>query len=203
LSGNAQSLTHNPTSLFLSERTAEKIFGTANAVGQTVQFEKLGSYTVGGIIQDPPLETHLPIEAMLSIHAAELLEKKEAIAPISQNWEHFKGAAIYARLTSEHHIKELNTTLQHFNRNTDKGHLQFLAQPIEDITPRTGDIKNDLNAGGDWEGIKIQLSIILALTLLSAFNYISLSLARAFSRAKEVGVRKTIGATRGQIIRQF
>jgi len=52
LSGNAQSLTNDPTALFLTEQTAKKIFGNTNALGQTVQFENLGSYTVGGIIQD-------------------------------------------------------------------------------------------------------------------------------------------------------
>lgn len=203
LSGNAQSLTHNPTSLFLTESTAEKIFGNANALGQTVQFENLGSYTVEGIIQDPPLETHLLIEAMLSINSAEMLEKKGVISNISQNWGDFKSSAIYARLKSEDNLKQLNTTLQNYNRKLDKSNLQFLAQPIEDITPGSKDIKNDPNAGTDWEGIQVQLFLILALTLLAAFNYNSLALARAFSRAQEVGVRKTIGATRGQVIGQF
>ena len=203
LSGNAQSLTNNPTSLFLTEKTAKKIFGNTNAVGQTVQFENLGSYTVEGIIQDPPLETHLPIEAMLSMNAAEMLEKKGAISNISQNWGDFKSSAIYARLKSEDNVKQLNTTLQNYNRKLDKSNLQFLAQPIEDITPTNSDIKNDPNAGITWTDIKTQLLLILSLTLLSAFNYISLSLARAFSRAKEVGIRKTIGATRGQVIGQF
>lgn len=86
LSGNKQSLSTNPTTLFLTEKTAEKIFGNDNALGRTVQFENLGSFTIEGIIQDPPLDTHLPIEAMLSINAAELLEKKGAITAISQNW---------------------------------------------------------------------------------------------------------------------
>lgn len=203
LSGSTQSLTNNPTAVFLTERTAEKIFGNVMALGQTVQFENLGLYTVEGIIQDPPLETHLPIEAMLSINAAEMLEKEGAISNISQNWEAFKSSAIYARLNSAGDLKQFHTTLQNYNRTLDKRNLQFLAQPIEDITPRNDEIKNDLNAGGDWTGIKTQLFIILSLTLLSAFNYISLSLARAFSRAQEVGVRKTIGATRGQVIGQF
>lgn len=203
LSGNPQSLANNPTSLFLTETTAEKIFGKANALGQTVQFENLGSYTVGGIIQDPPLRTHLPIEAMLSIHAAEMLEKKGAINNLSQDWEHFKSAAVYARLQSEDDVKQLNTTLLNYKRKVDKSSLQFEAQPLEDITPGTGDIKNDPNTGVNWTGIRMQLLLILALTLLSAFNYISLALARAVSRAQEVGIRKTIGATRGQIIGQF
>ena len=204
LSGNAQSLTDNPSTLLLTEKTAKKIFGNTNAaLGQTVQFENLGSYTVAGIIQDPPLETHLFIEAMLSINAAEMLEKKGAIRTISQNWGDFKSSAIYARLKSDDNLQQLNTTLQNYNRKFDKSNLQFLAQPIEDITPRNIDIKNDSNAGVDWAGIKTQLFLILALTLLSAFNYISLALARAFTRAQEVGIRKTIGAKRGQIIGQF
>ncbi|RAI88484.1 ABC-type lipoprotein release transport system permease subunit [Algoriphagus yeomjeoni] len=203
LSGNAQNLTTNSSTLFLTEKTAEKIFGSADAVGQTVQFEKLGSFTVEGIIQDPPLETHLPIEAMLSINSAEMLEKNGAISSISQDWGEFKGAAIYARLKSEDNFSQLNTSLQNYNHQLDNSKLQFIAQPVKDITPRNNDIKNDSNAGADWAAIKIQLFIILSLTLLSAFNYISLSLARAFSRAQEVGVRKTIGATRGQIIGQF
>jgi len=203
LSGNAQSLSSNPTTIFLTESTAEKIFGNDNALGQTVRFENLGSYTVGGIIQDPPLRTHLPIEAMISINSAEMLEKEGAISDISQNWKYFKNSAIYVRLNSKDNVRQLNTTLQNYNRNLDNSSLQFLAQPIEDITPGNKDIKNDPNVGANWESIKLQLFLILALTLLSAFNYISLALARAFSRAPEVGIRKTIGATRGQVIGQF
>jgi putative ABC transport system permease protein len=203
LSGNAQSLTNNNSSLFLTEKTAKKIFGNTNAVGQTVQLENLGSYTVEGIIQDPPLASHLPIEAMLSINSAELLEKKGAINSISQSWGDFKGSAVYARLKSEDNLAQLNTALQNYNRKLDKSHLQFLAQPIEDITPGKIAIKNNPIAGATWEDINTQLFIILSLTLLAAFNYISLALARAFSRAQEVGVRKTIGATRGQVIGQF
>jgi putative ABC transport system permease protein len=203
LSGNAQSLANNPNSLFLTEKTAKKIFGNTNALGQILQFENLGAYTVGGIIQDPPLETHLPIEAMCSFHAAEMLEKKGTIPNISQDWANFKSSAIYARLKSEDNLSQLNTTLQNYTRKTDKSNLQFLAQPLDDITPRNNDIYNDRNAGVDRTGIKTQLFLILSLTLLSAFNYISLSLARAFSRAQEIGIRKTIGATRAQIIGQF
>ncbi|GAB3277292.1 ABC transporter permease [Larkinella harenae] len=203
LSGNAQSLATNSTTLFLTQKTAQKLFGSTHVLGHTVQVEKLGSFTVGGIIQDPPLETHLPIEAMVSIRSAEMLEKKGVISGISQDWGSFKSSAIYARLKSDGNLEQLHATLQHYNRKLDKSNLQFSAQPIEAITPGKIDLKNNPNAGTSWEDVKTQLFIILSLTLLAAFNYISLALARAFSRAQEVGVRKTIGATRGQVIGQF
>ncbi|WP_240699338.1 permease prefix domain 2-containing transporter [Spirosoma sordidisoli] len=203
LSGNAQSLGNNSSTLFLTQKTAEKLFGSTNVLGHTVLVENLGYYTVGGIIQDPPLETHLPIEAMLSIRSAELLEKKGVISSASHDWGGFKSSAIYARLQSNSNAEQLNTTLQNYTQKLHKSQLQFLAQPLENITPGKIDLKNNPNAGTSWEDVKTQLFIILSLTLLAAFNYISLALARAFSRAQEVGVRKTIGATRGQVIGQF
>ncbi|GAB2554652.1 permease prefix domain 2-containing transporter [Spirosoma aerophilum] len=203
LSGTAQSLATNATTLFLTQKTAQKLFGNTNVVGHRVQIDKLGYYTVGGIIQDPPFATHLPIEALLSIRSAEGLEKKGAIPTSSQDWGDFKSAAIYARLQSDGNIAQLNATLQHYTRTLAKSQLQFLAQPLEEITPGKIDLKNNPHAGTSWEDVKTQLVIILSLTLLAAFNYISLALARAFSRAQEVGVRKTIGATRGQVMGQF
>ena len=73
-----------PPVFFLTEKAAKKIFGNDNPLGQTLQFENLGFYTIGGIIQDPPLETHLPIEALGAINAAEMLERKGAINNISK-----------------------------------------------------------------------------------------------------------------------
>jgi ABC-type antimicrobial peptide transport system permease subunit len=81
--------------------------------------------------------------------------------------------------------------------------MDFEAQLLEDITPKTLAIQNDNNTGINNTGIIILLFLIMSLTLLSAFNYVSLSMARALSRAQEIGVRKTMGASRWQIIYQF
>ncbi len=203
LAGNVKSLTDNPSAIFLTEQTAKKIFGKTNVIGQTVQFENIGTYSVEGIIEDPVLQTHLPIEAMFSMGVAKKLEKNGTLKNSSQSWNEYKNSALYVRLNSKDKLNLLNNSLKNYTRKIDKSVLEFVAQPLEDITPQSQNIQNDDHTGMNYSGIRILLFLVFSLTILSSFNYVSLSLARALSRAQEIGVRKTVGATRAQIIAQF
>ncbi len=203
LSGSASTLTNNPSAIFITEKIAKKIFGKTDVVGQTVLFDNIGRYSIAGIIKDPVLQTHLPIEVICSLAAAETLEKKLVIDNLSQNWNDYKHTAVYARLNAEKNIPLFNTALKNYSRKTGETNLEFEAQPLEDITPWDRTIQNNEHAGISYTGVTFLLLLIFSLTVLSAFNYVSLSLARALSRAKEIGVRKTMGATRPQIIKQF
>jgi putative ABC transport system permease protein len=95
LSGNAQNALTSPNSVLLAEKTAQRIFGNKNPVGQTIVLEDVGTFTVAGLIQTPPLATHLPVEVMLSLSVLEGLEKKGTIANASQNWQEYKNTAVY------------------------------------------------------------------------------------------------------------
>jgi putative ABC transport system permease protein len=203
LAGNVKSLMDNPSAIFLTEQTAKKIFGIINVIGQTVQFEDIGTFSVQGIIEDPVLQTHLPIEAMFSKKVAQTLEKNGSLKNSSQTWNEYKSSALYIRLNSENDLRQLNNTLKNYTRKIDRTVLEFVVQPLEDITPQSQNIQNDNHTGVNHSGIRILLLLVFSITILSSFNYVSLSLARALSRAQEIGVRKTVGATRAQIIAQF
>ncbi len=203
LSGSIVSLANNPSAIFVTETTAKKVFGKTDVIGQTVLFDNIGSYSIAGIIKDPVMQTHLQIEVIFSLAAAEALEKKSQIENLSQNWNDYKHTAVYARLNAEKNIPLLNAALKNYSRKIGETKLVFEAQPLEDITPWDRVIQNNDNAGISYTGIKFLWFLVVSVTVLSAFNYISLSLARALSRAREIGVRKTMGAARWQIINQF
>lgn len=200
LSGSPKSL-NSPTSVFLNENIAKKIFGNKDPLGQSINIETIGLVTVAGIIENPKLNTHLPIEAMLSLKTADILDKRRGKK--TANWQEKEIYSTYLSLNSANNFETINEFLKTQTKKTKTEKLEFLIQPIDEITPWNPEIINDRNAGMNWEGIMTNLLLALGLTLIAAFNYTSLSLARAISRAKEIGVRKTNGATRVQIFYQF
>ncbi len=203
LSGNAASLVNDPSAIFITEATAKKIFGKTDVVGQILKFGNIGTYSITGIIKNPQLQTHLPVEVLCSLGAAESLEKKSIIENLSHNPDDYKHTAVYVKVNAEKNIQKLNAALNIYSRKIGETSLSFELQSLEDITPWDRTIQNNENAGISYTGVKFLLFLIFSLTILSAFNYISLSLARALSRAREIGVRKTMGAVRWQIIKQF
>ncbi|MDQ6481551.1 ABC transporter permease [Dyadobacter sp. LHD-138] len=206
ISGDARKALGEPNSVLISAVTAERLFGTQNALGRSVKFDGWGSFQVGGVIEKPVLKTHLPIDVLFSLKAATALEKKNLIPVQSNKWATYKTSAIYARTSSADDAQRFNTALQRISSEINKTKIEkytFSAQNIEAITPWNPAIKNDLHAGMHQQAAMTWIFLALALTLLAAFNYTALSMARILSRAKEVGIRKTNGALQKQIFFQF
>ena len=197
LQGNPKKVLQAPKSIVLTEKMATKYFGNEDAIGKTLELNGKENFTVTGIVQNPPVNSHLQFNFLLSIHDVlkEYKEKKR-----EWFWTNFhvyvtlkpgmKPEKIEAKLPTlaQKYIKQANTVKMHL-------------QPLQDI--HLNGYKSELSPSGDAQAIYSLLIIALFILVIAWINYVNLATARATDRAREVGIRKVVGAYRQQLILQF
>lgn len=206
--GIPQTALTNPNTAVLSKRLAQKYFGARNPIGQIFRVENKMNFVVTGVVQPPPVTSSLPFEMLLSF-----VSLKQYGA--STNWDDWQstygGAQIYLKLPGAPTAQpiaaaQMNHQLVPFVRNhhapEDARELTYLLQPLTQIhfDPRTDNYaKRTISQEMIWAMALIGLFILLT----ACINFINLATAQAIRRAKEVGVRKVLGSTRAQLVRQF
>ncbi len=206
--GNEQTALAAPNSIILSKATAARFFGTQNAVGQVLHFEQKGTYTVTGVLQDPTTKSHIDLDAIASISSVPLLEKSGLLPDRLDNWNNANDSYVYVLLKPVLAGSKLDSSLSSIVKRYDKvegqqsGSIAFVPQQLNHITP-SGDLYNDINKGTTWGKLLAVIGVAFIILLSACFNYTNLSIVRSLYRAKEVGVRKVIGAQRYQIFIQF
>ncbi len=198
LRGDARAALTRPNTVVLTAGTARRYFGDVDALGKTVEvFEMRLPHVVTGVVADLPGNTHLRFDLLLSLSAF----PTEALASWGGSCYH-----TYARLTEGADPDEIGRRSSEFfnQRFSDgSGRLRgFTAVPIRDIhllSTREGELKTPGSIASVYA-----FSMIAAFVLLIAcINFVNLATARATQRAKEVGLRKSVGGTRAQLVRQF
>ncbi|OJJ21425.1 hypothetical protein BKI52_12810 [marine bacterium AO1-C] len=197
LQGNPKKVLKAPKSVVLTEKMAEKYFGNENPIGKTLELNGKESFTVTGVVQNPPVNSHLQFNFLLSIHDV-LKEYKEKDR--EWTWTNFhvyvtlkpgmKPEKVEAKLPAlvQKNIKHANT-------------VKMRLQPLQDI--HLNGYKSELSPSGDAQSIYLLLTIALFILVIAWINYVNLATARATDRAREVGIRKVVGAYRQQLIVQF
>ncbi|SFD80887.1 ABC transporter permease [Spirosoma endophyticum] len=201
--GNPQTAVKNPNTVVLSERMAHKYFGNADPVGKSIRVENKMDFVVTGVVQNPPATTNLPFEVLLSFAS---LKQFGA----NGGWDEWKavysGAQIYLTLPptieSAQMEKALVPFVHKYMRPEDAKHLQYELQPLTNIhfDARTG---NSANRTVSKQMIWSMALIGMFILITACVNFINLATAQAIHRAKEVGVRKVLGSSRTQLVRQF
>jgi putative ABC transport system permease protein len=205
LAGNSAEALKDPNSIILSQETAEKFFNNSNPVGKILVFEGLGNFTVTGVIKKPQGKTHIQFDAL---GANSYLRNIEATNV--NDWLNYYSTYLYLHLKQGTKVESLANTFnpkvkeKYANlvlESRDKGY-KFYFQPLSKIVPGPL-LSNNLGRALPTEFLWV-MGIFAGIVLISAaFNYNSLSLAKSLSRAKEIGIRKTNGAHRHQLITQF
>jgi len=201
-----------PQTLILSKSKAEKLYPGQNPVGRQVILndDRDHPWTISGVMQDPPENTHLQFDYYLSLTGHELW-KGEQETWMASNYDIYvllrpdADAARLANRITTVIIKKYWIPAMEQNGVPDAKHaldkLGFTLQPVSDIHG-TADMEDHLSHV-DRKYLWLFGAIGVFVLLLASINFINLSTARSANRAKEVGIRKVAGSDRQGLIRQF
>lgn len=208
--GNPSTALAQPNNLILTQQTAERIFGLRDPLGQTISVSGYGEFTITGVLKKFAGKTHLEFEALASSTALPVWEKDEIIGSLLDNWNNYYGSYIYFKLKEGRSPDEVNAALQKIAHKyyaglrletRDRGY-EFFLQALTEITPGPM-LSNQMGTGMPTLALIFLGTLAGIVLIMSVFNFTNLMIAKSLTRAREIGVRKIIGARRLQVFVQF
>lgn len=200
LEGDAGSALESPFSIVLTSDAAKTLYRDDNPLGKTLETQ-FGTFTVTGIIENPR-QTHFFFEILTSYETFRKLNQTN----LDNDWINYRNNYVYALLSEGVQKSELSNALSQIGTHAESFHtdMRIILESIrlDEAVPRWN-ISNAIGIGWDQPTMIFFMVIGLLVLLPAVFNYTNLSIAQALKRAKEIGVRKVVGAEKAQIKAQF
>lgn len=218
IKGNTRTALHEPNSIVLTESAAHRFFGNTDVLGKNLLIDNEKLFIVTGILPDMPANSFLRNhEVFLS-----LTSYKDERTLAWNTWYFPTFVKLKPGATSADLQIFLNTvkesylipwamsfvpglTVESARAQEEKtgDYMRFNSTALTDIHLYSGDRNGEFSQNSDVENVYIMAIIGAFLILLAAVNFMNLSTAHSLTRAKEVGIRKTLGSNRSSLIRQF
>jgi putative ABC transport system permease protein len=204
LKGDPKTALKEPFSIVFSETAAKKYFGNANPVGQTLLLTGDGiPATVTGVMKDIPQNSHIKPDMVAS-----MTTRTQKFNPkLDQQWGNY-GAAAYVLLKPASNPKALEKKLPAFLEKRNGQEMRksqmfvtLFLEPLKDVYLRS--TRETPNETGSITNVYIFSIIAIFILAIACINFVNLTTARSAERAKEVGIRKVVGALKTQLARQF
>lgn len=201
LNGQTDKVLVEPNTIVLSETIAEKYFGKADPIGKVLNFNNEFDATVTGIFRDFEHNNHFIADAFISMETGKQVFNQLVL----NNWGEISQYT-YLLLPPQMDPAHIDSRFPVFiEKNMGEGRSEQVAmflQPMLDIHLKSS-MRGEIGQNGSIRNIYISSAIALFIILIACINYMNLATARSIKRAKEIGVRKTLGAGRYALIRQF
>jgi putative ABC transport system permease protein len=197
--GELKDLLTDRNDVVITEETAKKYFGDEDPIGKVLNWNNWQLYTVKGVLKDIPRNSHIRFNLLTRY------ENEEHGWPQGFTWSMF-NRPIYLQLQKNANIQEVDWKLTALvKKNNERANVpgvKVFLQPLTDIHLTAG-LTGEYANVRDMKYIYIYSIIALFILCIACINFINLSTARSAQRAKEVGLRKTIGANRLQVFKQY
>lgn len=204
ISGDKQKALVNPYSIVLTESMAKKYFGSVSPLGKIMQLSDTVPLTVTAVVKDVPANSHFNFDCILSRTTINALNKNLPETEWFSN-----GFYTYLLLSKNASYHQLENKFSSFiakqmnkARKATGMYYDLKLQPVADIHLKSN-LNSEINPNGDITYIYIFAAAAFLILLIACINFINLATAKSISRAKEIGLRKVIGANRSQLIFQF
>jgi putative ABC transport system permease protein len=196
IAGNIQTALAGPNDIVLTQELATKLFGSQDPVGKIITTPTGSTFTVTGVLRDLPANTQFNFECLMpwtNFHSPSSWKNQDVVT--------------YAELVPGANIDAVNGKIARIITSNNPGE-QALATHSIFLYPLTkvwleGRFVNGKPAGGNIDNLKMLGGLAAIILLIACINFMNLSTARSEKRAKEVGIRKVVGAERRSLIFQF
>ena len=206
IKGQKGSALKDPNSVYISTSAAKKYFGDGDPLGQTLKLStewQGGIYTVEGVFEEAPLNSHLTFDFIFPI--TDLLTNFQ-FNHKDWYWINFYTYFVLAPTADIHDVsKRLSTAVEEhvkYNFQTPDYSFKLELQPLTEINLYSG-LSGEIKETGKWKKIRSFIAAAFFTIILAWLNYINLATARASKRAKEIGLKKTFGSSKMDLIIQF
>jgi putative ABC transport system permease protein len=204
LKGDPQKALSEPFSIVFTETAAKKYFGKANPIGQTLLLTGEGiNATVTGVIKDMPENSHIKAEMLVSMSTL----TKKFNPRLDEQWGNY-GASAYVLLKPGTNAAALQKKFPAFLEKRNGSEMKksqmfatLFLEPLPDVYLRSD--RGNLSESGSVTNVYIFSVVAIFILIIACINFVNLTTARSTERAKEVGIRKVVGALKTQLARQF
>jgi len=197
--GDPKTALAEPNTIVLNETLAKKYFGDANPMGRIINVENQINAKVTGVIKDLPANRSLPLQMLLS------LESIKSQLNLKEFWNIGGGFFTFILLPKNYPVQRIQARIPEFlhkNWALNPKEVRLPIQPLRDIHFDQRYINNVVTPVSK-DTYYALFGVALLIIITACINFVNLATAQAIKRAKEVGVRKVLGANRGQLIKQF